>query len=51
MARYRSYGLEFKRRVARQYLSGETALAALARPHEIRWTAYESQWRFQRIRR
>ena len=35
MARYRSYSLEFKREVAQQYLSGEIALAALARQHDI----------------
>ena len=35
MARYRTYSLEFKRRVAQQYLSGDIALAALARQHDI----------------
>ena len=29
--RHRSYGLEFKRHVAQQYLSGEIPLARLAR--------------------
>ena len=33
--RHRSYSLEFKRLVAQQYLSGEIALAALARQHDI----------------
>ena len=36
MARHhRSYSLEFKRQVAQQYLSGEIALARLARRHDI----------------
>lgn len=33
--RYRSYGLEFKRQVAEQYLSGEIPPARLARQHDI----------------
>ena len=33
--RHRSYGLEFKRHVAQQYLSGEIPLARLARQHDI----------------
>ena len=36
MARHRTYSLEFKRLVAQQYLSGEFALAALARQHDMR---------------
>ena len=35
MARHRTYSLEFKRLVAQQYLSGEFALAALARQHDM----------------
>lgn len=33
--RHRTYSLDFKRQVAQQYLSGEIALAALARQHDI----------------
>ena len=33
--RHRSYSLEFKRHVARQYLSGEFPLARLARQHDM----------------
>ncbi len=33
--RHRSYGLEFKRHVAQQYLSGEIPLARLARQHDM----------------
>src|SRR5262245_4843522 len=35
MARYRSYGLEFKRQVVESYLAGEATLHGLARQHEI----------------
>ena len=35
MARHRTYSLEFKRQVAQQYLSGEIALAALARQYDM----------------
>ena len=50
MARYRSYSLEFKREVAQQYLSGEIAMAALARQHDINhsliriWVAKARGW-------
>ena len=35
MVRHRTYSLEFKRRVAQPYLSGEFALAALASQHDL----------------
>ena len=35
MARHRTYNLEFKRQVVQQYLTGEIALAGLARQHDI----------------
>ena len=35
MARYRTYTVEFKRRVAEERLSGGTSLSGLARRHDI----------------
>ena len=35
MARYRTYTIEFKRRVAEEHLSGGAALSELARRHDI----------------
>ena len=35
MARYRSYSIEFKRQIAREYLTGEVSLHGLARRHRI----------------
>jgi transposase len=35
MARYRTYTVEFKRRVAEEHLSGGTSLSGLARRHDI----------------
>ena len=35
MARYRTYTIEFKRRVAEEHLSGGTSLSELARRHDI----------------
>ena len=35
MARHRRYDLDFKRRLAREYLSGGVTLGALARHHDV----------------
>ena len=35
MARYRTYTIEFKRRLAEEHLSGGAALSELARRHDI----------------
>jgi transposase len=35
MARYRSYGIDFKRQLIQEYLSGEATLHALARRYDI----------------
>jgi transposase len=35
MARYRTYTVEFKRRVAEEHLSGSASLSELARRHDI----------------
>ena len=35
MARYRSYSIEFKRQVVREYLAGEVSLHGLAKRHRI----------------
>lgn len=35
MARYRTYTIEFKRRVAEEHLSGGTSLSELARRHDV----------------
>ncbi len=35
MARYRTYTIEFKRRVAEEHLSGGAALSELARRHDV----------------
>jgi transposase-like protein len=35
MARYRTYTIEFKRRVVEEHLSGGTSLSELARRHDI----------------
>ena len=35
MARYRTYTIEFKRRVTEEHLSGGTSLSELARRHDL----------------
>jgi transposase len=35
MARYRTYSIEFKREVVRQYLAGDISLHGLAKQHRI----------------
>jgi transposase-like protein len=35
MARYRTYSIEFKRQVVREYLAGEVSLHGLAKRHRI----------------